>query len=228
MILGDTVLTAQTVGGRGTSLLDEPGTINVEQLLPQPVKLKVAHEAIIYYNADFQRALGNMAPGTVVTLIALSDAGYRVRGRARHADVSGWMRPGDLVSSDPDLQANLKKVYERHVKVRELIASKQVAVGMTRSEVEESMGRPTRSSSKVSADGREDMMEYSVFERVPQAVTGRDETGQLVQSIIYVRVETGTLTVQLKDDVVESIEEKVGNPLGTGGVKIVVPPILFR
>ncbi len=209
-------------------LADEPGTISVEGLLPNRIVVKVPNEAVIYYNSDLQRPLGSMAPGTIVTLVAIGDNAYRVRGRARHGDVAGWLRPADVISPDPDLHANLKKVHERQMQVRELIAKKEVALGMTMEEVRESLGKPARSSSKVTAFGREDMLEYAVFDRVPQTVTGRDPFGRIVQSIVYVKVETGTLSVQFKDNVVEAIEEKKGNPLGGGGVKIVVPPIIVR
>jgi hypothetical protein len=40
-------------------------------------------------------------------------------------------------------------------------------------------------------------------------------------------METGNLTVTLKDDVVESVEETKGHPLGSGGVKIVPAPMIF-
>jgi hypothetical protein len=72
------------------------------------------------------------------------------------------------------------------------------------------------------------LVEYSIFERVPQTVLGRDPLGNIIQSIVYVKVETGTLSITFKDDLVNAIEEKKGSPLGGGGVKIVVPPIIFR
>ncbi len=220
--------TSGLAGRNGSKLADEPGTITVEGLLPKPVVLKVATECTIYYHSDLQRALGSMAPGTIVTLVAIGDTAYRVRGRARHGDVAGWLRPADVISPDPDLHENLKRVHARQMQVRALIANKEVALGMTMDEVRESLGKPTRTSSKVSTFGREDTLEYAIFERVPQTVTGRDAFGRIVQSVVYVKVETGTLNVQFKDNVVETIEEKQGNPLGGGGVKIVVPPIVIR
>ncbi len=224
---GQTLLPRRTAGG-GSALADEPGTMSVEGLLPKPVVVKVAAEATVYYHADMQRALGTMAPGTLVTLVALGDNAYRVRGRARHGDVAGWLRPTEVISPVPDLQANLKKIYQRQMEVRALIAQNEVALGMTQAEVRESLGKPTRTSRKLTQAGREETLEYAVFERVPQTITGRDALGNIVQSLIYVKVETGTLSVHLKDDVVDSIEEKKGNPLGNGGVKIVVPPIILR
>jgi hypothetical protein len=61
---------------------------------------------------------------------------------------------------------------------------------------------------------------------VPQTTTGRDAFGQLVQTVVYVKVEVGTLSCQLQGRrVVSEIEETKGNPLGAGGVQIVPPPL---
>jgi hypothetical protein len=211
---------------RGASqLADEPGTITIEGLLPKPVAVKIPKEVTVYYNADLQRPLGTMAAGTIVTLVALGETAYRVRGRARHGDVAGWLKPADVIHPDPNLHTNLKKVYDRQVQVRDLIANNEVALGMTQDEVRQSLGKPTRTSSKLTAAGRDDTLEYAVFERVPQTVTGRDALGRIVQSIVYVKVETGTLSIHFKNNIVETIEEKKGSPLGNGGVKIVVPPV---
>lgn len=215
-------------GKTKSSLPVEAGTIAIEGLLPKPVTLKVRQEAPVYFHAKMDRAAGSMAAGTIVTLIGLSDTAYRIRGRARHGDVAGWMRPGDLLSPDPNLAANMKNLYERQKQVQELIDAHQVALGMTYDEVQAAMGRPTRKSSKITAAGREDKLEYAVFDKVPQVMTGRDASGQLVQNVVYVKVETGTLSITFKDGTAEAIEETKGNPLGGGAVKIVPNPIFIR
>jgi len=48
-----------------------------------------------------------------------------------------------------------------------------------------------------------------------------------VQTVVYVKVEVGTLSVSFKDGVVSEIEETKGNPLGGGGVQIIPPPFVF-
>jgi hypothetical protein len=197
----------------------------VEDILPRPVRLAVAADAVIYYQMDLQRALGAMAPGTAVQLVALGEDTYKVRGRARHGDVVGWMRMQDLRSSDPKLPDKLKAFFERQKAVDEVIANNQVALGMTLEEVKASLGNPTRKNAKISAAGREESLEYSIFERVPQITTAQDALGNLVQRTIYVKVEVGRLSVSFKDGIVEEIQESVGNPLGPGGVKIVPGPI---
>ncbi|MCW0220978.1 MAG: hypothetical protein OJI67_21805 [Prosthecobacter sp.] len=210
-----------------STLAVEPGTIDVEYLLPKAVTLKVLQESPIYTRSTMDTALGSMAPGTLVKLAGLSDTGYRVRGRARHGDVSGWMRMSDLLSPDPNLVANLKKLHQRQTEVEALIANKQIALGMTTEEVQASLGKPNRKSSKLSAAGKEEKLEYVVYDRIPQYNTGFDGLGRPVQTVVYIKVETGSMSVNLKNSVVESIEETKGNPLGSGGVKIVPGPIIF-
>ena len=203
----------------------EPNTFALEGLTPKPIVLKVQIEAPVYPTSKFQGALGSFAPGTPVTLLAMSDTAYRVRGRARHGDVAGWVRLTDVQSSDPNLYANLKKLYERTRQVDELIQHKQVALGMTSQEVLASMGKPSRKSSKITAAGKEERLEYSIYEQVPQTSTGVNAFGQIVQTVIYVRVEVGTLSLSFKDNVVSEITEVKGNPLRGGGVMTIPPPV---
>lgn len=205
----------------------EPGTFSVEGMTPRPIVLKVKLESPVYPSSRLQGALGSFAPGTPVTLVAMSDTAYRVRGRARHGDVAGWVRQSDLLSSDPNLATNLKKLYERTQKVAELIDKHQIALGMTSQEVQASLGKPSRSNTKVNAKGKEEKLEFSVYDKVPQTTTGRNAFGQIVQTVIWVKVEVGTLSVSFKDGVVSEIEETKGNPLGGGGVQVVPPPFMF-
>jgi len=206
----------------------EPGAIPLEDILPKPLHAKVAAESIIYYQSDLQRALGAMAPGTPVQLVAMKDALFRVRGRARHGDVAGWMRAQDLKFSDPTVPEKLKAFAERHKTVEELVQKHQIAIGMTADEVKASLGAPTRKSAKVTAEGREETLEYVVYKDLPQTVTGRDRFGNVVQSVIYVKTEVGRLSVLLKNGATTEIQETQGNPLGGAAAKIVPAPVVLE
>jgi hypothetical protein len=225
LLLATTFVSGQSSTRSRLAERTEPGAIYLQDILPKPVRLAVLGESVIYYQGDLQRPLGSMAAGTPVLLVAMNDTSYKVRGRARHGDVSGWMRMADLQSADPQLAEKLKAFYERQKKVDDLIATKQVALGMTPPEVEMSLGRPTRRSSRTTASGREEVLEYSIFEKVPQVTTGRDALGNLVQSVIYVKVEVGRLTLSFQNGAVSEISETLGNPLGAGGVKMVPVPV---
>lgn len=218
---------AQSSLTRKSSLAPEAGTLDVEDLLKKPVSLKVLQESPIYTRSKMEQSLGSMAPGTIVKLVGLSDTAFRVRGRARHGDVSGWMRMSDLLSPDPNLVPNLRKLHQRQTEVEALIEAKQIALGMTGEEVYASLGKPNRKSSKLSAAGKDEKLEYVVYDRIPQYSTSVDAFGRPIQTVVYIKVETGSMSVNLKNNVVDTIEETKGNPLGTGGVKIVPGPVIF-
>ncbi|MEN3942461.1 hypothetical protein WJU23_14275 [Prosthecobacter sp. SYSU 5D2] len=211
---------------RKSTLPPEPGTMDIEHLITKPITLKILQEAPVYTRATLDRPLGSMAAGTLVKLVALSDNAYRVHGRSRQGEVTGWVPMTYLLSPDPQLVPNLRKLHQRQTDVEALIEAKQVALGMTAEEVQESLGKPNRKSSKLSASGREETLEYVIYERVPQYSTSIDQFGRPFQTVTYIKMETGSMSINLKDNVVETIEETKGNPLGTGGVKIIPGPII--
>lgn len=218
---------AQSAKRPSSRLAVEPGTIHVEDILPKAIFMKVMQDSPIYVSSKLDRAIGSMAPGTIVKLVGMSDTAFRVRGKARHGDTSGWLPAAAVAHPDPNLVTNLKKLHERQTQVEELISAHQIALGMTGEEVAASMGKPTRKSSKLSASGKEEKLEYVIYERVPQYNNSVDAFGRVFQTVTYIKVETGSLAVNLKDNVVDLIEETKGNPLGTGGVKIIPGPMVF-
>jgi hypothetical protein len=88
------------------------------------------------------------------------------------------------------------------------------------------LGKPSRKSSKITAAGKEERLEYAIYDQVPQTSTGVNAFGQIVQTVVYIRVEVGTLGLSFKDNVVSEIEETKGNPLGGGGARTVPPPVI--
>jgi hypothetical protein len=98
---------------------------------------------------------------------------------------------------------------------------------MTPEEVQASLGKPTRKNTKINAIGKSERYEYAIFEKVPQTTMGVNPFGQLVPTVVYVKVEVGTLTVSFKDGVVDEIEETKGNPLRGMPVPVVPAPIFF-
>jgi len=237
--LSVTLLTAclltQPLGAQGLDWLEkksplstEKGALYVEDILEEPIKLRVLKQAPIYYQLDMRRHLGTMARGTEVTIVALSDKGlYRVRGKATHGGVSGWMRAQDLAGTDPKFAENLRKLYARQKIILDLVKNKQIALGMTPAEVVASIGKPSRTAVKIAANGKNETYEYITYDRVPQYRTTIDQYGRPFTSTYYVKVETGKLTVTMKDGSVSEIEETEGNPLGDGGLIQVPPPIVL-
>lgn len=208
-----------------SNLSREPGAMYLEDFVDERVELLAVHEVPIYATAQRRRAVGTLKKGGKVEVLAMTDKQYKIRGMALHGQVKGWVLPEALSSLDEEFIANLRALFERHKIVSEMIEQNQVALGMNIDEVVASLGKPSRKSSRLDKDGRKDTYEYVTYERVPQFRTARDGFGNLYRQRFYAKVETGKLAISFRDEVVESIEETEGDPLGGGDVKIVPIPI---
>ena len=208
-----------------SNLKREPGAIYLEDFSEDKVELLAIKQEPIYVSPQRKKAIGQLRKGKKVTLIAMINKQYLIRGMALHGQVKGWIFPSALQWLNKDFSDKLHALYERKKVVDELIKNKQIALGMNTGEVVESMGKPSRKNSKLDRGGRLDTYEYSTFERVAQYRFRRDSQGNLFRQKYYVKMETGKLSVTFKNDIVESIEETEGNPLGGGDLKIVPIPI---
>ncbi len=210
-----------------SNLSREPGAIYVEDLFERPLKLKVKKSAPIYYQLSAQRLAGTLLDNQAVQLVALSDKNaFRVRGRATHGGVSGWVGKDFLEEPSPGFFEGLEKLYARQRLVEDLVAKKEVALGMTPEEVVASIGQPDERSSRVDAQGSEQSFSYITYDRVPQIVPRQDAYGRVYNATVYVKIETGRRAVHFKDGVVSAMEQTEQRPVNRGP-KIVPPPIVI-
>ena len=217
---------SESIPSRNKSNLKRaPGAIYLEDFSEEKVELLAIKQEPIYVSSQRKRAIGQLRRGKKVTLIAITDKQYLIRGMALHGQVKGWILPSALQGLDKNFSDKLRTLYERKKIVDELIKNKQIALGMNTDEVVASMGKPSRKNSKLDRGGRLDTYEYSTYERVAQYRFRRDSQGNLFRQKYYVKMETGKLSVKFKNDIVESIEETEGNPLGGADLKIVPIPI---
>jgi hypothetical protein len=112
----------------------------------------------------------------------------------------------------------------RQAEVDKLIARKEVAIGMTPDEVIRALGRPDEETSNVRQEGSTGSFSYVTFDRIPQRTLVRDRYGRLVQTITYIKVETGRLTVEFENGCVASMQSTRGRP-NWNNSRIVIPPI---
>ena len=211
-------------------LVKEDGAIYLEDFLDQPIAVKVTQAAAVYANLDGKRWLGNLLAGREAELLAISERAYRVRGRAQQGQVAGWISKAAVEGVDQSMEESLTKLHQRQVLVDDLIAKKQVALGMTVAEVEASLGKPDARETKIDKGGRKDVLDYITYERVPQTTVTYDQFGRPFQTVTYLKVPTGKVSLSFENELVASIEESEGsqfNVQGGGGVKIVPPPILI-
>jgi len=190
-----------------TTLARERGAIYLEDILPNALSMTVKKKAPIYYDVGGKRRLGTFLGNQQVRIEAVSERAFRVRGRATHAVVSGWVGTAFFEIPDPDFVANIKKLQQRHESVQKLIAKNQIALGMTPGEVVASLGEPDSRSSVVNAAGVEETLDFIIYERVPRIVIRHDVYGRPFRTTVWVKTETGRRSVDFKDGLVSAIRK---------------------
>ena len=208
------------------AVVREEGAIYLEDLLPKPVRLATLADTPIHYKIDLERYLGTLKKGQIVELQAVADGAYRVRGVAQQGQVAGWVDPKFLNPLKKDFLENLKQNAARRDEVNALIAKNEVAINMTTEEVMRSLGKPAKKSSHLDAKGREETWEFVKYERVPKETYGRDQLGNLVKTIVYVKVPVGKLAVSFADNLVASLEQTEGTLDRAAQVKIIPAPFV--
>jgi len=216
-------LRADSVSG---AVIREAGAIYLEDLLMKPAHLATVADAPIYYHSDMDRYLGTLRKGQIVELQAVGEKTYRVRGVAQQGQVVGWVEPKYLNPLKKDFLDNLRQNAARLEQVKALISKNEVAINMTPEEVQQSLGKPTKKTSKLDAAGRADTWEFIRYESVPQQSVGRDQFGNLVSSIIYVKVPVGKLAVTFANNLVTALEQTEGHLAG-GGAQVTTIPAPF-
>lgn len=136
------------------SLLDsDPDVIYLKDHVEKTITLLTAQPATVYSTKNGSRRLGAFKANTKVELLAMTEKAYRVKGQASHGGVIGWVDPKLLASKDKNFITNLKQLYERQIIINELIAKKDIAIGMTLEEVGKSLGQPTETEIKQTRKG---------------------------------------------------------------------------
>lgn len=213
---------------QGTRLNREEGAVYLEGLVKKEVPIRINAATAAYSTLKADRWLGNLLPNQEATLLAISEKAYRVRARARQGQVAGWISKAAVDGVTPEMAENLTKLHERQLLVNDLIANRQVALGMTSEEVGLSLGAPDKRNSKVNKEGRTDSFEYITFERVPQTSTSIDQFGRPFNSTVWLEVETGRVTIDFEKGVATSIEESEGADKVAAGANVrIVPPPIF-
>lgn len=202
----------------------ERGAIYVEELTDKKIALHLPEAVPAYTDLTGRRSIGMLVPGQQVALVAFSEKACRVRARATHGDVVGWVGMKHLRAKDPQIFERLKQAAERQKQVEAYIAKKEIALGMTPDEVIQALGKPDEESSDVRKTGTSGSFAYVVYDRVPQRNLVRDRYGRLAQTVIYVKVETGRMTVVFENGAVSNIQTTKGRP-NWNNTRIVVPPI---
>ena len=206
------------------AVIREEGAIYLEDFMKQPVRLTILADTSIFYQSNLGRYLGTLRKGQIVELQAVGEKAYRIRGKAQQGQVAGWVATAALSPLRQDFLDNLRQNALRKSEVDALILKNEVAVNMTPEEVSKALGKVSKKTSRLDANGREEVWEVIRYKTVPQEITGYDRYGRLVTNITYVKVPNGKLAVTFQNNLVSALEQTEGTFDRDARVKIVAAP----
>jgi hypothetical protein len=205
----------------------DPGVIYLADFDLKPVKLRVLEAAPTAFDHTGTRYAGTLKAGQDVELQAVGENLLRVRGRAQQGQILAWVSP-DFLSPLPDgFITSLRASNDRRIAVENLIANREVAIGMTLDEVERSIGRPNKRSTRTNADRTEHTWEYVRYANIPQQTTVVGSDGVATIGTVWVKTPVGTLTLNISDGIVASMDESEGAITQGVQTTIVAPPVLI-
>lgn len=223
-----TSLTAAPAGNK-SGLDNDPEVIYLKEYTSVPIQFLTIEDTAVYASkkGKTSRKLGTFSAGTSVELLAMDRNAYRISGKGKYGLLNGWVSPKSLASHDPKFVENLQQLYDRQIKVNELIANKQVAIGMSVGEVMQSLGEPTKKEERVTKDGKSGKYEFIQFDEEKHYRYVTDpRTGSVYKQLSHVTTEEkSNITVEFESNTVTAITSKEDK--GPGKINIIVPPIIF-
>ncbi len=231
----------------GGPIVREPGVIYLSDFHEKLPRFRLVAPAPCYFEASMQRYAGTLRFPQAVQLDAISAQGLlRVRGNAKQGGVAAWIEPQYVTGLPENYLEIATRAEQRRREVEELIARKEVAIGMSLDEVTRSLGKPQKRSSRTGREGSTQTYEYIKYELIPQtlytpayvqSITGvRPDPRVRLETVvvrggygydastIYVKVPVGTITVGFVNGLVETVEQSEGTLAGANA-SIVVPPV---
>lgn len=216
-------------GKERRSLLDsDPEVVYLEEIVDPPIRLKVVKQAPVFSDKNGAHRLGFLKIDQLVTLEGMSGRAYRIRGEGTRHGIAGWVAPWAFSHPQEDFVAKLGELYDRQIAVTAIIKAGGIAIGMTLPEVAESRGKPTKTTVRRTAEGESGQWEFIEYDEVRHYLTRIDpSSGQAYRQLSHVtREETGKSVVEFVHGLVTAVEETENRD--GGGVKIIVPPLVFR
>ncbi len=210
-----------------SALSREKGALYLEDATDREIRLTTTAEAPVFSNLRGERRLGVIPAGRPVTIVAISNTAIRVRGRALHDNVVGWIARTSATPLDEKFLAQVRAAADRRQAVDALISKKEIAIGMNPEEVEASLGPPSERSSRVDAQGRRDTLDYITYRTVSRQVVQYDQFGHPYYAFVPQKVETGRRSVDFVNGIVASYTENE-RLRQRGAGRFVPPPIILE
>lgn len=206
----------------------EKDVVYTEEFAPEGITLKVIKPGWVYQTKKGGRKYGALKEGTEAQLVFFTQKAYYVRGKRDNGEgVSGWVTPAAFTSEEPEFVEKLKAVHTRQLIVRQLIADKEIAIGMNSEEVAKVLGKPTKTTVRRTAKGQSQVWEFAEYTIQKHYNTVRDPyTGAIFRQYSHsTKEEKSKKVIEFENGFVTATEFSEQN--GKVSPKIITAPIVF-
>jgi hypothetical protein len=197
-------------GGARAAEIRYDDVLYLDELKRPPLTLKVLARAPLTFSRDPSSIIAHLARNQPVSVLGITEKHYYVHARIPTGPARGWLRRDMVESPAAELLEDLNRQRERMLHHRELIARREVALGMTRTEVHASLGRPDRRARTLTPEGQREEWTYIVYRYVPHYQHFHDAEGRLRQTVTYQKTPSGYRLIVFDGAEVIRIQEDTG------------------
>jgi len=224
----------------GNPIIRDPNTIYLSDF-GEKMRASLTQPTNCWMDQEMTRPGGTLKFPQSLEIIALGPNNMlRIRGTAQQGGVAAWIPLSSVTGLPLDFAQNLAKAEARRIQVENLIAQNEVAIAMTKAEVERSLGRPQKKRKQASSNNVSETWEYIRYKLIPQTIYQGGTGFPLCQAgpqgalfsypsgwnstTVYLKIPDGSLKIEFQNELVSSLDQTEGEPT-PGRIKIVVPAI---
>jgi len=212
-------LAGPLVRAQADSQPGEPGVLYLEGNVPGKVTATLKTSLTLFLQRDFLMTRAILKPGETIQVVGACPEGYLVKGTDHNNTVEGWIHSGDLPKEvDPALFVQARKNEDQRAAVAVAIVNKNVIAGMTPEEVEQAVGSPQQTSSRMADHSSALVWTFITYKEEPQYAYALDSLGRPQMQTYYVKIPLGQMVVSFENGVVSSVEQHASDPSHPGVV----------
>ncbi|MSR65224.1 MAG: hypothetical protein EXS18_05520 [Verrucomicrobiae bacterium] len=189
--------------------------VYLDEAKAKPFPLKTIRRVDFTDTRDASTVLAKLAKGATVWVFGFGPGRDYVEATTPKGKARGWVDEDALEPASEEVRSGIEtRVLTAH-RQKALIARHAIEIGMTRNQVQASLGKPDESTRTEDGEQVDEQWIYRTFQTAPQKDTYTVD-GATYERVHYKKVQTSGKTVTLRNDQVVEIKEESKLPGASG------------
>jgi|ERR1051326_6840131 hypothetical protein len=189
--------------------------VYLDEAKAKPFPLKTIRRVDFTDGREQSTLLAKLDKGATVWILGFGPGRDYVEATTPKGKARGWVEEDALEPAPEEVRSGIVTRVTTAHRQKALIARHEIEVGMTRNQVQASLGTPDESTRTEDGEQVEETWIYRTFKTVPQKDTYTID-GAMYERVHYKKMQTGGRTVTLRNDQVVDIKEESKLPEGSG------------